>query len=551
VVEAARKRFRKDDVSTLDELLQRVVKLPPLEQLAVIKEAESHTKRMKWVPNPGPQTEAYFCKADVLLYGGEPGGGKSQLILGLAFNEHQKSLIMRREYADLDGLTADALKIHGSRDGFNGSPPPKLRINDKQVISFAAAQRVGDEQGQMGKGRDLIGVDEATHFAKSQIRFIMGWNRTEDPKQRCRVVLATNPPLRPEGLWVIEMFAPWLDPQHPNPAQPGELRWVISDDDGNDRWVEGPGEYEVVVAGKPKMVRAMSRTYIPASVKDNPYYVASGYEAQLDAMPEPFRSLLMGGFRTAFRDVPNQIIPTAWVQEAQKRWTEKPPKGVPMCTIGVDCSGGGDDPMVLAPRYDGWFANTIEVQGKDIPMERAGAFCSGVVVSHRRDSALVVLDMGGGYGGPMYEHLKANHVEVKAYKGAEASTRRSKDGKLKFTNKRTAALWSLREALDPGQPGGSPIALPPNPKLVADLTAPTFEVTPQGIKAEPKDKIMERLGRSTNDGDAVVMSWFEGPRLLTDALEWMDRVEIGGKMVRRPQVITGGRASLTAQRKGP
>jgi hypothetical protein len=70
----------------------------------------------------------------------------------------------------------------------------------------------------------------------------------------------------------------------------------------------------------------------------------------------------------------------------------------------------------------------------------------------------------------------------------------------------------FREALDPGQPGGSPIALPPDPKLVADLTAPTFEVTPNGIKAEPKEKVCERLGRSTDRGDAVVMAWFEGPR---------------------------------------
>jgi hypothetical protein len=290
--------------------------------------------------------------------------------------------------------------------------------------------------------------------------------------------------------------------------------------------------------------------YIPASVKDNPYYVASGYEAQLDAMPEPFRSLLLGGFRTAFRDVQNQIIPTTWVQEAQKRWTDKPPKGVPMCAIGVDCSGGGEDPMVLAPRYDGWFAPLVEVPGKDIPMERSGAFCTGVIVSYRRDNALVVVDMGGGYGGPIYEHLRANSVEVKSFKGAEASTRRSRDGKLKFVNKRTAALWAMREALDPGQPGGSPIALPPNPRLVADLTAPTFEVTPQGIKAEPKDKVMERIGRSTNDGDAVVMSWFEGPNKLTHALDWMDRVEVGGKLTRRPQVVTGSRKplSVTARR---
>lgn len=535
-------------MNVLDDLLERVTRMPAAQQEAVYRDVITQTAKYKWVPNPGPQTDAYFSKADCLLYGGEPGGGKSQLILGLAFNEHQKSLIMRREYGDLDGLIADAIKIHGSKDGFNGSPPPKLRINDKQVISFAAAHRVGDEQGQMGKGRDLVGIDEATHFAESQIRFLMGWNRTDDPNQRCRVVMATNPPLRPEGLWVIKMFAPWLDPQYPNPAQPGELRFVISDEDGNDKWVDGPGEYEVVVAGKPKMVKATSRTYIPASVKDNPYYVASGYEAQLDGLPEPLRSLLMGGFRTAFKDVENQIIPTKWVTMAQERWKSTPPNGVPMCAMGVDCSGGGSDPMVIASRHDGWFAPMVVIPGKDIPQDRAGAYSAGVIVSHRRDGAEVTVDMGGGYGGPIYEQLTANQIEVNAYKGAEASTRRTSDGKLKFVNTRTAALWVFREALDPGQPGGSPISLPPDPELVADLTAPTFEITPQGIKAEPKEKVVERLGRSTNKGDAVTMSWYKGPRKLTHAMDWMDLVPGKNGLRKNPQVMTSGRAPLSTRR---
>lgn len=536
-------------MSTLDDIIARVTRLPAAERAAVYQDAYSQTMSMKWVPNPGPQTDAYFSLADCLLYGGEPGGGKSQLILGLAHNEHQRSLVMRRQYGDLDRLIEDCLKIHGSRDGFNGSPPPKLRISEKQIIDFAAAHRVGDEQGQMGKGRDLLGIDEATHFAESQIRFLMGWNRSDDPSQRVRTVLATNPPLSAEGLWVIKMFAPWLDPTCHKPAKDGELRWVVSDDDGNDLWVDGPGEHQVMVAGKPKMVRATSRTYIAASVKDNPYYVASGYEQQLDAMPEPYRSLLMGGFRTAFKDQQNQIIPTKWVEMAQARWTPTPPKGVPMCVLGVDASGGGLDPMIIAPRYDGWYARCIEVQGKEIPVERAGAYCAGVIISHRRDSALVVIDMGGGYGGPMYEHLHGNQVEVKAYKGAEASTRRSADGKMKFTNKRSAALWGFREALDPGQPGGSPISLPPSPGLMADLTAPTFEVKPNGIQAEPKDKVCERLGRSTNEGDAVVMAWYEGPRMLTHAMDWMDLKHTPQGLRKIPQVVTSGRQPLSARRR--
>lgn len=532
-------------MSAIEEIIARVAKLPEQQQQETRKGALRQTSSLKWVPNPGPQTQAYFSQADVLLYGGEPGGGKSQLCLGLAFNEHKRTLVMRRQYGDLDRLVEDALKIHGSRAGFNGSPPPKLKVSETQIIDFAAAHRVGDEQGQMGKGRDLLAIDEATHFAESQIRFLMGWNRSEDPNQRVRTVLATNPPLTAEGLWVIKMFAPWLDPQYPNPAKGGELRWVVSDEDGEDRWVDGPNDGYINKAGK--LIRPTSRTYIPAKVSDNPYYAASDYERQLDAMPEPYRSLLMGGFKTAFKDQPDQIIPTKWVQMAQERWTRDPPKNTPMCAIGVDASGGGDDPMILAPRYDGWFAPLIEVPGKEIPIDRSGAHCAGIVLSHRRDMALVVVDMGGGYGGPMYEHLVGNNVEVNRYKGAEASTRRSRDGKLRFTNKRTAALWTFREALDPGQPGGSPIALPPDTKLVADLTAPTFDVTPQGLKAETKEKVCERLGRSTDRGDAVVMAWFEGPRLLTNALEWMDRVQQGGKLIRRPQVINAGREPLSVR----
>jgi hypothetical protein len=494
-------------LTSLDEILARLGSLKPQDKQALVAETMRATASVKWIPNPGPQTDAYYSEADCLLYGGEPGGGKSQLILGLAFNCHERSLIMRRQYGDLERIIEDALKIHGSREGFNGSPPPRLRISERQMINFRAAQRVGDEQGTMGQGRDLLGIDEATHFAESQIRFLMGWVRTETPGQRTRTILATNPPLTSEGLWVIQMFAPWLDPRYPNPAKPGELRWVVSDEEGKDEWVKGANDVREI---RGKIIRPTSRTYIPASVKDNPYYAATDYERQLDAMPEPYRSLLMGGFRVSFKDAPNQVIPTQWVIEAQKRWTPKPPPEVPMCAMGVDASGGGDDPMVLAPRHDGWFARPIVVPGKDIPLDQIGKYCAGIIVSHRRDQCLVVLDRGGGYGESTYEHLKDNGVEIVAYKGAEATSLRSGDRKMGFTNRRSEAIWRFREALDPGQNGGSPIALPDDPELVADLTAPTFEVTPRGIKVEAKEDIVERLGRSPDKGDAVVMAWYAG-----------------------------------------
>jgi len=548
-------------MGVFEEALARVVELSPERQAAVRAQAQEYLagKNMRCVPNPGPQTEAYRSQADVMLYGGEPGGGKSFLSLALAFNEHSRSLIMRRQYTDLSGLIDDAIKINGSRDGFTGQPPPRLTFAPGRFIDFGAAAKVGDEQHWMGKAHDLIVFDEGTQFAYTQVRFVMGWLRHENPEQRTRVVIPTNPPLTADGLWVLSMFAPWLDDKYPRPARPGELRWVVTDGDGNDIWVDGPEDArKVMIAGEAKLVQPKSRTFIPSSVDDNPYYAAGSYRTTLDAMIEPHRSILLGKFKTSFKDQPNQAIPTAWIKAAQDRWDPKPPVGVPMCAIAVDCSGGGTDPMIIAPRYDGWYPHLTEVKAKDIPMHASGAFCAGHVIQIRRDQALPVIDLGGGYGGPTYEHLVANQIECAGYKGAEATTRRSVTGQLKFNNKRSAAIWLFREALDPGQPGGSPIALPPDTELLADLAAPTFKPTPNGIQIESKEDVVKRLGRSTNRGDAVVMAWFEGERWLTAALDWMSQAESGVPYGTPPgarkgrgmqtKVITSGRQPLSARR---
>lgn len=513
----------------LDEILKHLTTLPEDEKQKIISEAMGVSQGLRWIPSPGPQTEAYFSKADILLYGGEPGGGKTSLLLGLAFNCHRRSLIMRKQYTDLGAIVEEAVKFNGSRKGYNGSPPPSLRISPEKFIEFGAAARIGDEEHWQGNPHDFIGFDEGTQFAERQIRFLMGWLRcADDPTQRTRVVIATNPPLSSEGAWVVQMFAPWLDPRHHNPAKIGELRWFVTDEYGKDKEVPGP---EPFALDNGQIMRPLSRTFIPASVNDNPYLANTNYQSQLDAMVEPFRSILMGGFMASFRDDDKQCIPTAWVREAQQRWTQRPKLGIPMCAIGVDVAQGGADNTVLAPRHDDWFAPLIEKPGRETPL---GSDVAGMILAHRRDGAIIVLDMGGGYGGATYEHLVANEIPVIPYKGAAGVETRTKDRQLKFTNKRTEAYWRFREALDPSQEGGSTIMLPDDPVLMADLTAPHFEITKQGIKLETKEDVVDRLGRSPDKGDAVVMSWSAGPKFMADGGEWITK---------RDQMIRGSAAT--------
>src|SRR3990167_7820139 len=61
----------------LDEVLDRVKGLSPEQKKSAWDDALTLTRDMPWVPNPGPQTDAYLSEADVLLFGGRAGGGKA------------------------------------------------------------------------------------------------------------------------------------------------------------------------------------------------------------------------------------------------------------------------------------------------------------------------------------------------------------------------------------------------------------------------------------------------------------------------------------------
>lgn len=495
-----------------------------------------------WRPNKGPQSAAYHCKADILLYGGAAGGGKSSLALGLAFTGHRNSLIMRRQYTDLSALTDEAIKINKTRKGFNGSIPPKLRTQDGRLIEFGACSRPGDEQSWQGRPHDLIVFDEGAQFLENQIRFLITWNRSTEEGQRCRVVIPSNPPIGIEGEWMLRFFAPWLDPMHSNPAKAGEIRWFITDENEKDHEVGGP---ELVRVGG-RDLKPLSRTFIPAKLADNPYQDNAEYRARLDSLQEPYRSAMRdGNFMAGRRDAPNQLIPAQWLLDAQARWTPNPPPGVPMCAIGVDVAAGGEDETVEAIRHDGWYAPLIPTPGVRTP---TGPDVAGLVISHRRDNATVIVDMGGGFGGSTFDHLKANEVEVRAYKGAESSVRRTQDKQLGFVNKRSEAYWKFREALDPSQAGGSPICLPMDPMLMADLSAPSFEVTPRGIKVETKEDVVKKLGRSCDRGDAVVMAWSDGSKAETHADDWLKGVA-KRKRGRMPTVIRAHEAQRAFLRR--
>ena len=326
------------------------------------------------------------------------------------------------------------------------------------------------------------------------------------------------------------------------PAKAGELRWYTTSQD-QEIEVEGRGPHWV----DGREVYARSRTYIPASLQDNPDLITTtDYQANLDSLPQELRAAYRDGdFGTALRDNPWQVIPTQWVTDAQRRWKPEIPVGVPMCGMGVDIAIAKDK-YVIQTRHDGWFNKATVIPGNEIADAKKQA---GRVVAERRDNAKVIVDVGGGWGADCYGHLMKNGIDVVAYMGVKGSVRKSKDGKFSFTNVRTEAFWKFREALDPSQPGGSLISLPPSVTLKADLCAPSYKVKGKmhgaSMAVESKEDVCKRLGRSTDEGDAVIMCYYDGILQANLAGGWF-----GGSGGRDPKVNMGARHKVKSNRRG-
>lgn len=530
-------------MSLLDEVAEKLAIMPASQKAALAKTLEPLRQKMRFVPLEGPQARAYNCKADILLYGGQAGGGKTALLIGLSSQEHQSSIIFRRESSQTDGLEKFGKDTIGETARYNGQDK-EWNWPDGRSLKLAGMKEPGDWGKHAGRERDFFGFDEAGEFLRDQVASLLAWLRGPEG-QRCRMVLASNPPRSTDGYWLTEWFAPWLDMHSANMAQPGELRWAVMLDSASGltpNWVDGPADVEI----DGEWHKPLSFTFIPAALDDNPYRNTPEYRARLNSLPEPLRSqLLFGDFSAGQIDEVNQAIPTDWVRQAQARWQPVRPPSIPMCAMGVDVAQGGTDQTVIAVRYDGWYPPLESYPGSQTP---GGADVAGLVTSKRHDQARIIIDLGGGWGGDAMKHLAQNigHESILGYMGVKDSNHRTRDNQLKFANVRTEAYWRFREALDPTQLEGSPIQLPPDKELLADLTAPTYE-TKSGkgglvIHLEPKDKLTKRLGRSPDKGDAVVMAWFSGPKAVTDLREWQKQLP-PKRFGQTPKVIMGRQAA--------
>jgi len=214
-----------------------------------------------------------------------------------------------------------------------------------------------------------------------------------------------------------------------------------------------------------------------------------------------YQNRVLGEFASSEED---GVIPLSWVELANERWRSLEESGAweEFKCAGVDVARSGQDRTVFALRH-GYAVRELRRYTRQDTMQTTG-LVSGLLAAHGGGAVVDVIGIGAG----VVDRLQEQGLTVTPFNASERTDAKDHSGELGFVNKRSAAWWALRELLDPAS--GEPIALPPDDLLTGDLTAPKWRVMSGGkIQVESKDEIRKRIGRSTDDGDAVVMAFWE------------------------------------------
>ena len=174
--------------TALEALIEKIDAMGPKERVALqrqLDEAGVLDQFEHWRPQPGPQTEGYFSQADLTLYGGAAGGGKTDLIAGLSLFAHHKVAIFRNSLKSLKGLIErmNAIMRQSGMGKVTGNPPRWVGP-DERMIEFGHLGVPGSEEDWQGRDHDLKAFDEGAQLDPRKIIFVLGWLRSTRPGQR-------------------------------------------------------------------------------------------------------------------------------------------------------------------------------------------------------------------------------------------------------------------------------------------------------------------------------------------------------------------------------
>jgi hypothetical protein len=239
-----------------------------------------------------------------------------------------------------------------------------------------------------------------------------------------------------------------------------------------------------------------------------------------------------------------QLINVEWIANARTRWDvyaamygNKPPVGVSP-VVGLDAADLGEDYNTFCIRYGGWVKEIKRWHGMDIQQsakrasvlyheiecEEANVDATGVgagiapnmnltfrlkcpvcgFVVTEPSSRDVKCKHKSDDGVTTESIMTAHYCNAKRIMVASKPTEKSEMGE--FMSLRDQLWWSVREWLraDPGA------MLPPNERLIEELTIPEYEIASGKVKVMDKNQMRKELGRSPDDADALCLTFAKG-----------------------------------------
>jgi predicted phage terminase large subunit-like protein len=267
-----------------------------------VEKVETASTKIVIGPQAGPQTQSLSTSADISIYGGAAGAGKTVSILLEPLrhigNKDFGGVIFRRltpQITNEGALWDESLKLYPLVGAEPRLGDLSWRFPAGAALSFAHLEHDKTVLSWQGSQIPFIGFDELTHFTKYQFWYMVSRNRST-----CGVRPYIRATCNPDAeSWVAEFIAWWIDPEtgYPIPERAGVLRYFVRVGDAIV-WADSPAElaHHVNPAdGLP--IPPKSVTFIPGKLSDNPALMKAdpGYVANLMALPTVERERLLGG----------------------------------------------------------------------------------------------------------------------------------------------------------------------------------------------------------------------------------------------------------------
>jgi len=266
-------------------------------------------------PQSAPQRTFLESKADIAIYGGAAGGGKTWALLLQPLrhraNGDFSAVFFRRTTVQVrnpGGLWDESFKLYAGAYAEPFAAALEWRFPSGAKVKFAHLEHDKTVLEWQGAQLPLICFDELTHFTAAQF-----WSMTARNRSTGGVTPYIRATCNPDAdSWVAELVGWWIDPESGLPIRKrsGRLRWFARIGDRLE-WADNA---KALRRQHPDLL-PRSLTFVPANLKDNLALAAADpdYRARLLALPRVERERLLHG-NWKIRPAAGLLFNRAWCQ---------------------------------------------------------------------------------------------------------------------------------------------------------------------------------------------------------------------------------------------